>query len=148
MEEWPWHHEKNSGSDQDIGLIQSPCFYTELGSLLKALVTGAPVDPKMFAHEKAKACHNTTLYGLAQCTRDLSTENCSRCLRDAAAEIHTSCCGGGVGERIVFPSCIIRYEIYAFAFDSGTTWAPITTTHGKFCFHFHFHFHCSSFSSS
>ena len=149
MEEWPRHHEKNSGTDQDTGLLGSPCFYTELGSLLKALMTEAPMDPKMFARKKAKACNNTTLYGLAQCTRDLSNDNCGRCLGDAVAGIHTSCCDGEVGERFLFPSCIIRYEIYAFAFDSGTTWVPITKTDGKSSFHFlHFLCRCSSFFSS
>ena len=142
MEEWPRHHRDLSEKNyQYLELLQSPCFCAGLGSLLKALMTKAPIDPKMFYHQEVKACHDTTLYGFAQCTRDLSTDNCSRCLRDAAAGIHTSCCDGMVGERFVFPSCIIRYEPYAFIFGGETTSVLKTTTDGKSSLHLlHFPF--------
>jgi hypothetical protein len=54
-----------------------------------------------------------TIYGLVQCTPDLSLQDCNRCLDAAISEI-PSCCINKIGDRVVKPSCIIRYESYLF----------------------------------
>ncbi|XP_026394162.1 putative cysteine-rich receptor-like protein kinase 35 [Papaver somniferum] len=54
------------------------------------------------------------VYGLVQCTVDISSSNCSRCLHGAISELH-NCCNGKQGGRIFRPSCNLRYEIYPFA---------------------------------
>ncbi|XP_038689941.1 cysteine-rich receptor-like protein kinase 10 [Tripterygium wilfordii] len=50
------------------------------------------------------------LYTLAQCTQDLSEENCQRCLKFAIAYLRN----GSVGARTLTPSCTVRYETYPF----------------------------------
>lgn len=52
-----------------------------------------------------------TLYGLAQCTRDLSGPDCKKCLDDAIGKL-PGCCGGKRGGRVVTASCYVRYELY------------------------------------
>ncbi|XP_059661491.1 cysteine-rich receptor-like protein kinase 25 [Cornus florida] len=63
------------------------------------------------------------LYGLVQCTPDLSTDDCNTCLRDAIARL-PSCCGGKQGGRVLFPSCNIRYETHPFFNISASTPVP------------------------
>ncbi|KAL3624687.1 hypothetical protein CASFOL_031355 [Castilleja foliolosa] len=53
---------------------------------------------------------NIYLYGMVQCTRDLSRGNCTRCLRDAIKEISTD----RVGAILLYGSCNVRYETYKF----------------------------------
>ncbi|XP_059661442.1 cysteine-rich receptor-like protein kinase 10 isoform X2 [Cornus florida] len=63
------------------------------------------------------------LYGLVQCTPDLSTDDCNTCLRDGIARL-PSCCGGKQGGRVLFPSCNIRYETHPFFNISASTPVP------------------------
>ncbi|KAF7121194.1 hypothetical protein RHSIM_Rhsim13G0159900 [Rhododendron simsii] len=53
------------------------------------------------------------LYGLAQCTPDLSVSDCNTCLRTCIS-IFPSCCGANIGARVLFPSCYVNYEVYPF----------------------------------
>ncbi|RVW68429.1 Cysteine-rich repeat secretory protein 38 [Vitis vinifera] len=53
------------------------------------------------------------LYGLAQCTRNLSSLDCKKCLDGAVSEL-PSCCNGKRGRRVVGGSCNVRYELYPF----------------------------------
>ncbi|XP_019174716.1 PREDICTED: cysteine-rich receptor-like protein kinase 10 isoform X2 [Ipomoea nil] len=54
-----------------------------------------------------------TVYVLGQCTPDLSTVDCQICFRNAINEL-PYCCYGALGARAVYPSCSVRYELYAF----------------------------------
>ncbi|KAI8525202.1 hypothetical protein RHMOL_Rhmol13G0210900 [Rhododendron molle] len=54
-----------------------------------------------------------TLYGLAQCTPDLSVSDCNSCLRTCIS-IFPSCCDANIGARVLFPSCYVNYETYPF----------------------------------
>ncbi|GAB4842812.1 hypothetical protein Ancab_012789 [Ancistrocladus abbreviatus] len=56
---------------------------------------------------------STRLYGLAQCTWDLSSENCMQCLSEIISEL-PSCCNGKLGARVFYGSCYIRFETYNF----------------------------------
>ncbi|OIW12839.1 hypothetical protein TanjilG_24772 [Lupinus angustifolius] len=124
MEEWPRHQIKIPLGDPL--LLQSNEFYTALGSIFSELANEAALSlqgssSEQFAVKQANASATTTLYGLAQCTPDLSITNCRRCVTDAAAEFSKSCCGGSIGESVLFPSCIVRYETYPFYQHSGTS---------------------------
>uniref|UniRef100_A0A7N0ZVU3 Uncharacterized protein n=1 Tax=Kalanchoe fedtschenkoi TaxID=63787 RepID=A0A7N0ZVU3_KALFE len=55
----------------------------------------------------------TRIYGLVQCTPDLTDEQCSNCLDSSFKGIANSF-NGKVGGRDVGPSCNFRYEIYQF----------------------------------
>ena len=49
------------------------------------------------------------IYGLVQCTPDLSGLDCDRCLAEAVSEI-PNCCDGKMGGSIAKPSCNVRFE--------------------------------------
>ncbi|KAK7272312.1 hypothetical protein RJT34_28824 [Clitoria ternatea] len=82
--------------------------------LLSQLAHKAYVDPKLYATGEVKLEKlSETLYGLTQCTRDLSSVDCKKCLDDAIEEL-PNCCDGKEGGRVVGGSCNFRYEIYPF----------------------------------
>ncbi|GER48216.1 cysteine-rich repeat secretory protein [Striga asiatica] len=60
-----------------------------------------------------KESGNKTLYGMAQCTMDLSSEQCTSCLNEAVSAL-SACCTRKVGGRVYYGSCVMRYEIYPF----------------------------------
>lgn len=49
------------------------------------------------------------IYGLVQCTPDLSENDCNSCLAENLQQI-PSCCKGKIGGRVVRPSCNMRFE--------------------------------------
>ncbi|CAK7355386.1 unnamed protein product [Dovyalis caffra] len=53
------------------------------------------------------------LYGMAQCTRDLSSVDCKKCLDGAIGKLQ-SFAHGKRGGRVLGGSCMVRYEIYPF----------------------------------
>ncbi|KAL5840068.1 hypothetical protein ACOSQ4_012676 [Xanthoceras sorbifolium] len=75
-----------------------------------------------------------TLYGLVQCTPDLSELQCNDCLDTIAGRI-PDCCNGKEGATIEAPSCKLRYEIYRFYHPSADELTPPSndpkTTKGK-----------------
>ncbi|KAJ6943153.1 hypothetical protein NC652_008825 [Populus alba x Populus x berolinensis] len=54
-----------------------------------------------------------TIYGLVQCTPDLSEPQCDDCIAGAIRDI-AKCCDGKRGARIRKPSCNLRYEVDRF----------------------------------
>ncbi|XP_042497666.1 uncharacterized protein LOC122076436 [Macadamia integrifolia] len=83
--------------------------------LLNSLLRRASFDPStgLYATGKANLTIDEKVYGLVQCTRDLSGNDCLKCLRDATNEI-LSCCYFYRGARLLSKSCYLRYELYAF----------------------------------
>ncbi|EXB74536.1 Cysteine-rich receptor-like protein kinase 10 [Morus notabilis] len=73
---------------------------------------------KKFATGEQNFTGSETVYGLAQCTPDLSVAGCSTCLRSAIKEIQT-CCNGQRSARILLPSCFIMYDLYMFFNDTA-----------------------------
>ncbi|KAI3456400.1 hypothetical protein Pfo_013063 [Paulownia fortunei] len=59
------------------------------------------------------ALDSETLYGLVQCSPDLSSQDCDNCLIRAAQNMR-GCCDSARGVRILMPSCNLRYELYPF----------------------------------
>ncbi|CAK9187047.1 unnamed protein product [Ilex paraguariensis] len=88
-------------------------FNLKTRELLSQLSKNAYGNQKMYAAGESKLADSEKLYGLVQCTRDLSSGNCKKCLDDAISEL-PSCCDGKEGGRVVGGSCYIRYEIYPF----------------------------------
>ncbi|KAK7380206.1 hypothetical protein VNO78_32704 [Psophocarpus tetragonolobus] len=72
-----------------------------------------PIGEKKFATRKANVAQLQSLYCLAQCTPDLSREDCRTCLSEAIGLLPW-CCEGKQGGRILAPSCNVRYELYPF----------------------------------
>jgi len=74
--------------------------------------------------ENSTAINFQTIYGLAQCTPDLSRQQCDQCLEGAISDI-PNCCNGKEGGRVLRPSCNIRFEVYSF-YGTATTLDPDT----------------------
>jgi hypothetical protein len=68
------------------------------------------VGAKKYATTEATISGFQTLYTLAQCTDDLSQQDCRTCLSDAIGYLPQ----GKQGGRLLFPSCNVRYEVYPF----------------------------------
>ncbi|KAJ6767274.1 CYSTEINE-RICH REPEAT SECRETORY PROTEIN [Salix purpurea] len=77
------------------------------------LATSATSGAKKFAVKEVYFNEFQNLYSLVQCTPDLSTSDCNRCLRIAISTL-PSCCSQTPGARVLYPSCNVRYEIYEF----------------------------------
>ncbi|XP_059661356.1 cysteine-rich receptor-like protein kinase 25 isoform X1 [Cornus florida] len=91
-------------------------FREALGNIMDQLATWAVSgrgSAKNFAGTETNYSSFQKLYGLVQCTPDLSSDVCNICLREAIGRF-PSCCDIKLGGRVLFPSCNIRYEFYPF----------------------------------
>ncbi|XP_010247024.1 PREDICTED: cysteine-rich repeat secretory protein 38-like [Nelumbo nucifera] len=88
-------------------------FNQKTEELLSRLAEQAYRGAMLFATGEQQLDEAVTLYGLVQCTRDLPSAGCKRCLDDAISEL-PSCCDGKRGGRVVGGSCNFRYELYPF----------------------------------
>ncbi|KAK1301585.1 Cysteine-rich receptor-like protein kinase 25 [Acorus calamus] len=96
----------NNASDQTV-------FNRQLGRLLNGLATSASLDASRFAEGEINYTDFVNLYGLVQCTRDLSGSDCLSCLTESIAAL-PGCCSGKQGARLFDPSCYLRYESSPF----------------------------------
>ncbi|KAM1797013.1 hypothetical protein ACFX11_037180 [Malus domestica] len=111
METEPPHRYNNinnvSSSDLDG-------FNQELRKLLESIRSKAAAGGSLrkFAFGNTSAPSFQTIFALAQCTPDISEQNCSDCLVGAFADISYiyGKVGGGVGK----PSCNFRFDLYPF----------------------------------
>ncbi|KAI3870166.1 hypothetical protein MKW92_040697, partial [Papaver armeniacum] len=86
-----------------------------LGDLMNGLVSKAISNGSSnFAAGDTSFNDFQRVYGLVQCTVDISSSDCNRCLIGAISEL-PKCCDGKQGGRVIRPSCNLRYEIYPFA---------------------------------
>jgi hypothetical protein len=88
-------------------------FNQKTRQLLSLLAKDASATPKLYAAGELELEKSKKLYGLVQCTRDLSKRDCFKCLDGIIGEL-PSCCDGKEGGRVVGGSCNFRYEIYPF----------------------------------
>ncbi|KAF3450459.1 hypothetical protein FNV43_RR06542 [Rhamnella rubrinervis] len=78
---------------------------------------------RKFAAGNADAPNNfETIYGIAQCSPDLSDVDCSDCLVDAIDRL-TACCKGKRAARLAMPSCTVAYDLDRF-YDVSTELPP------------------------
>ncbi|XP_039155004.1 cysteine-rich repeat secretory protein 38-like [Eucalyptus grandis] len=96
--------------DVDMDFME---FYRKIKQLLGNLTDEAVAGPKLYAYGELGLGGYKTLFGLAQCTRDLSADDCKTCLKGAISDL-PSCCYGKRGGRTVGGSCNVRYELYPF----------------------------------
>uniref|UniRef100_F6I2E2 Cysteine-rich receptor-like protein kinase 29 n=1 Tax=Vitis vinifera TaxID=29760 RepID=F6I2E2_VITVI len=99
-------------------------FNQVLGNLMASLRSKAASGDwrRKFATEEANVTSFQSIYGLMQCTPDLSELSCSNCLEGAINEIPT-CCNRRKAGRVVKPSCNLRYATYHF-YDITAANAP------------------------
>ena len=88
-------------------------FMNFLRNTMNQTAEAAADSEARFSTKEANLSRSQTLYALAQCTQDLSPQNCRTCLAEGI-EILPTCCDGKQGARVIFPSCNIWYEMYPF----------------------------------
>ncbi|TXG47145.1 hypothetical protein EZV62_026439 [Acer yangbiense] len=88
--------------------------------LLNEARTLAANNTKRFATRQGNSTTSETIYTLVQCTQDLSSDDCSQCLREAITNLPQ----GKVGGRRLYPSCYSRYELYDFYTPNKTASPP------------------------
>lgn len=92
-------------------------FHIQLGKMMTALVLCAAYNrtAEMFATGEADYGESETgkIYGLVQCTRDISAADCDSCLRNAIDYIRVNYAWGR-GARYLGDTCNTRYELYSF----------------------------------
>jgi hypothetical protein len=83
--------------------------------LMKKISSEAAFGPlkRMFATGEIKFSRKETIYGLVQCTRDISETSCDSCLVHALGDLH-ACCDSRQGGIIVSVNCNVRFELYQF----------------------------------
>ncbi|GFP96897.1 cysteine-rich repeat secretory protein 38 [Phtheirospermum japonicum] len=107
------HNNISSMNDRTWNLINSEeAVKNWLGSLTQTAIQ----SPKLFASGSMPLDDFgdlDTLHGVAQCSRDLSADDCKECLAVAVMTIAAS----HQGARFVYVSCNVRFETYDFLND-------------------------------
>ncbi|KAF9611275.1 hypothetical protein IFM89_028699 [Coptis chinensis] len=107
----------SSWNTRDQNMLNPDTFAKPLRDLLTTLLNQAINDPSnsMFASGEVSVTGDGTLYGLVQCTRDLSKESCKTCLERGREELFADFSlynhSGGI---LLAQSCNLRYELYRF----------------------------------
>lgn len=87
----------------------------QFNKVVKDLLDGLKTKAKSgdsqskYATASVSGPDNRTIYGLVQCTPNLSGPQCDDCLVQSIKEV-SHCCNSRLGVRIVRPSCNLRFE--------------------------------------
>ncbi|KAL0799228.1 hypothetical protein Bca101_054403 [Brassica carinata] len=112
--------EKKLRNNKNVTSSQFERFNDVVLSTLNQAMNDALASPRKFAVRKASVTASQTLYGLVQCTPDLTRGHCFTCLQKAINGLQTDSLGGS----LLLPSCNSRFEIYPFFNESATTAPP------------------------
>ncbi|KAH9608345.1 hypothetical protein KSS87_002053 [Heliosperma pusillum] len=106
--------------DQNPGLILGnsqnvtgnvSLFMDVMGNMMSTVIiraaNGGP--NKKYVTNTAPFTSLVEIYGLQQCTPDLSASDCNQCLVNAIGSLPIS-----KGAQVIFPSCYARFEVYPF----------------------------------
>uniref|UniRef100_A0A804KII1 Uncharacterized protein n=1 Tax=Musa acuminata subsp. malaccensis TaxID=214687 RepID=A0A804KII1_MUSAM len=89
-------------------------FVNLVEELMNALINWASYKTdSMFAIGEANFTSFTKVYGLVQCTRDQSDDDCFLCLRQSLG-LMQGCCGKNQGGVVLKYRCYLRYETYSY----------------------------------
>ncbi|KAI9128306.1 hypothetical protein K1719_001299 [Acacia pycnantha] len=102
------------GFDNQQNISEPAKFESEVNGLLYSLTdeVSSNVSANLYAIGEAPF-EEKTIYGLVQCTRDLSASDCGICLKSAISYLPV-CCYSSIGARVLSRSCYLRFELYAF----------------------------------
>ncbi|MQM22503.1 hypothetical protein Taro_055556 [Colocasia esculenta] len=105
-------------------------FNLQLNALMTGLESFAAYNQsaRMFATGDADYGDASTpkIYGLVQCTRDQSADDCNACLKGIIGEIPKGVLAGKRGGRILKATCNFRYELYSFYNSSAMVSVPLS----------------------
>ncbi|OAO99923.1 hypothetical protein AXX17_AT4G26940 [Arabidopsis thaliana] len=106
----------------NISSNQRDSFVASVSSTMNQAAIVTANSSRKFYTLKTELTPVQTLYGLLQCTPDLTRQDCLSCLQSSINEIPLYTVGG----RLVYPSCNARYELYSFYNGTaiGTTPLP------------------------
>ncbi|XP_050380554.1 cysteine-rich repeat secretory protein 38-like [Argentina anserina] len=97
-----------------IKTVSNPSIFNKnVKKLLSGLSDKASSNQKFYKTGVLQLDNSKKLYGLVQCTRDLSRLECKKCLDAAITEL-PKCCDAKRGGRVVGASCNFRYELSPF----------------------------------
>ncbi|KAH9302311.1 hypothetical protein KI387_013894, partial [Taxus chinensis] len=98
--------------------------FSSTASILLSNLSDKAYNPanRLFAVGMANYPTSGQVYGLVQCLRDLSMNNCRTCLSTARKAVE-ACCSTRQGAQAMLGSCTVRYETYPF-FDSADSPSP------------------------
>ncbi|KAG6481511.1 cysteine-rich repeat secretory protein 55-like [Zingiber officinale] len=93
-----------------------------INTVLSDIVAHASIGG--FATSSSGRAPATTIYGLAQCRADVSSQDCSACLQDAAKALPAAC-PHLADARIWYDYCFLRYDDENFIGESDTGYSLI-----------------------
>ncbi|KAL0659598.1 hypothetical protein Bca4012_080183 [Brassica carinata] len=102
---------------QNITSNQQAQFRDLVLSTMNQAASEAADSPRKFDARKANWTAPQSLYGLVQCTPDLTRQDCLSCLQQGINQLPTDKIGG----QFLVPSCSSRYELYPFYNESAIT---------------------------
>ncbi|XP_048326384.2 cysteine-rich receptor-like protein kinase 15 [Ziziphus jujuba] len=88
-------------------------FRLKVEKTMNKFASEAANGAKKFMVQEANISGFDKIYSLVQCTQDLSSQDCTKCLQNAISSL-PFCCDGRQGARVLFPSCNVRYELDQF----------------------------------
>ncbi|XP_028767836.1 putative receptor-like protein kinase At4g00960 [Neltuma alba] len=102
----------NSGNATDPKSFMQLVIDT-MNAVAREAAYGGGGGSKKFATKEKNYSSFQTLYTMAQCTPDISRDDCYNCLRRTIGE-YPNCCFGRLGAIARAFSCNVRYELYPF----------------------------------
>ncbi|KAF8011817.1 hypothetical protein BT93_I0071 [Corymbia citriodora subsp. variegata] len=84
-----------------------------LKELMDGLISEAASASSLFAVGSLNFSSQERVYGLVQCTRRISENDCGNCLVQALGDLR-SCCSSHQGGTVVSRYCNVRFELYCF----------------------------------
>lgn len=114
-----WEIVENSKNTTDPQEIQ------QAESYMQSLKREATVETnKLYAMGGFNLSDGGERYGLVQCSRDLTSDECSQCL-EAMIEKLPQCCAAKRAWQVLAPSCLIKYDDFMFYQITDQTSSPL-----------------------
>ncbi|XP_058725229.1 cysteine-rich receptor-like protein kinase 26 [Vicia villosa] len=134
LEIGPAYYANNMNNATDLSV-----FNEALRNLLDNLTRRASSgDSRLkYAADSTLGPNYQTIYGLVQCTPDLSESDCNSCLVQSIARIPIDCCKDKIGGRVVRPSCNMRFETNFPFYDPTATPPPPPPPEPGTCYYAH-----------
>ena len=120
-------------SDKKKQLVENPVLFNQVLMYLMSEISKEAafnVSKLKFATGKIRFSDKETIYGLLQCTLDISEGECQSCFESSFSELD-ECCSSRQGGIVVSRNCNVRFELYQFYNDSSTSLLTYTFPKGK-----------------
>ncbi|XP_027344262.1 cysteine-rich receptor-like protein kinase 10 isoform X4 [Abrus precatorius] len=92
---------------------------------MQSLRRKATVDTnKLYAMGGFNLSNSEERFGLVQCSRDITSDECSQCL-EAMIDKVPQCCGTKIGWQVLSPNCLIKYDDFIFYQIISQTSSPL-----------------------